>query len=309
MSCSRVALEWRLRLSPYLQHTVASPAQLDGVGLHSGQTASISICPAKAGAGVVFVRTDVEGPASIVRARADGVCDTRLGTTIGNAHGVTVSTIEHLMAAFAGLGIDNAIIELNGPEVPIMDGSAEPFVHAVDAAGRRQQQARRRYIEVLEEIKVIEGGKSAGLTPAESYEICFEIDFDSGAIGRQQIDLAVDESTFRSDLSDSRTFGFLQEVDALRAAGLARGGSLDNVIVVDGDNVLNGGGLRSTDEFVRHKALDALGDLFLLGAPVIGRYHGVCSGHGLNNALARRLAATPHAWRWSSARQRLSRAG
>jgi len=295
-------------LSPYFQHTLASPAHLSGYGIHTGQAVDVTIRPAPADAGVSFVRTDVEGPGRVVPACGDAVCQTRLGTVIGNAAGATVSTVEHLMAALSGLAIDNAIVELDGPEVPIMDGSAVPFLDALDKAGRRRQEARRRHIEILETIEVTEDDKRAALIPADRFEVAFEILFDSPAIGRQHLDLAVDEAVFRRELADCRTFGFLHEVEALRAAGLARGGTLDNVVVIEGDSVINDGGLRRPQEFVRHKAVDAIGDLYLLGAPIIGRYEGRYSGHGLNNALARALMATPNAWRYSFARQQLAAA-
>jgi UDP-3-O-[3-hydroxymyristoyl] N-acetylglucosamine deacetylase len=215
---------------------------------------------------------------------------------------VTVSTVEHLMATLAGLEVDNLVIELNGPEVPIMDGSCEPFLAIIDRAGRRPQAAHRRHIEILERIEVGERGRSASLLPADGFEVAFEIVFDSAAIGRQRVDITVDETVFRRDLAASRTFGFLHEVEALRAAGLARGGSLETVVVIEGDEVLNPEGLRRPDEFVRHKMLDAIGDLYLLGAPLLGRYEGVCAGHELNNALVRALLAAPKSWRFASPR-------
>jgi UDP-3-O-[3-hydroxymyristoyl] N-acetylglucosamine deacetylase len=236
------------------------------------------------------------------------VVDTRLGTVIANDAGVRVSTIEHLMAAFCGLGIDNAVVSLDGPEAPIMDGSCEPFVRLLDRAGRRPQQALRRFIEILEPIVVADGEKRASLRPADAFEVSFEIAFETSAIGRQSIEAALDEEVFRREFADCRTFGFLHEVDALRAAGLARGGTLDNVVVIDGGAVLNPMGLRRADEFVRHKALDAIGDLYLLGAPLIGRYEGLYSGHSLNNALARAVLAAPWAWRMGAGSADLARA-
>jgi UDP-3-O-[3-hydroxymyristoyl] N-acetylglucosamine deacetylase len=268
----------------------------------------VTLRPAAADAGVRFLRTDVKDRDPAVPARAEAVCQTRLGTVIGNGDGVSVSTIEHLMAAFCGLGVDNVLVEIDGPEVPIMDGSCRAFVEAIDDAGRRAQAARRRYIEILEPIVVTEDDKSARLLPAEGFEVAFEIAFDSIVIGRQSLDMVVDELRFREDLAPCRTFGFLHEVEALRLAGLARGGSLDNVLVIEGDKVLNPDGLRRFDEFVRHKALDAVGDLYLLGAPLMGRYEGRYSGHGLNNALARAVMASPQSWRFSSPQQELAQA-
>jgi UDP-3-O-[3-hydroxymyristoyl] N-acetylglucosamine deacetylase len=252
--------------------------------------------PAASGAGISFIRTDLAGD-NRVPARAEAVTRTQLGTVVGNAAGVEVSTIEHLMSAFAALGVDNAVVELDGPELPIMDGSAGPFVRLIDQAGLKRQDAPRRYIEILEPIEVVDGDKSVALVPADQFEMAFEIDFKSSAIGAQRIDIVLDEAAFRDGVAESRTFGFLHEVEALRKAGLARGGSMDNCLVIDGDELMNPEGLRSADEFVRHKALDALGDLYLLGAPIIGRFEGVFAGHTLNNALARALLARPEAWR------------
>ena len=280
------------------QRTLAAPTIFAGVGVHTGEHVRVSLRPASANAGIVFVRTDLSGD-NRLPARGDLVVQTRLGTVLGNAAGATVSTVEHLMAAFAALGVDNAVVELDGPEMPIMDGSAQPFIELIDRVGLRTQDAARRYIEILEPIAVIEDDKAAMLLPAGGgFELSFEIEFDSGAIGRQKVDLEITEQSFRDELADCRTFGFAHEVEALRAAGLARGGSMDNCIVIEGERVLNPEGLRRPDEFVRHKALDAVGDLYLLGAPLIGRFEGVKAGHGLNNAVVRALMAKPTAWRW-----------
>jgi UDP-3-O-[3-hydroxymyristoyl] N-acetylglucosamine deacetylase len=279
------------------QHTLAGPAIFAGLGVHTGEHVRVAIRPAAADAGVVFVRTDVKDRDNRVAVSGEGVIRTELGTVIGNAAGVTVSTIEHLMAAMAALGVDNAVVELDGPEVPIMDGSAEPFVQILDRAGRRRQDTPRRYIEITDRIEVIDGDKWATLTPSDRFEVAFEIAFDSAAIGRQRVDVVADEAGFRKELSNCRTFGFLKDVEALRAKGLARGGSMDNAVVLDGDRVLNPEGLRRPDEFVRHKALDAVGDLYVLGMPIVGRFEGVLAGHGLNNLLVRQLLAQPQAWR------------
>ena len=295
-------------LSPYLQHTLGAPAVFAGVGIHTGAHVRVAVRPAAAGAGITFIRVDVDDLDRVVPARAETVCNTRLGTVIGNADGVTVSTVEHLMAAFCALGVDNAVVELDGPEVPIMDGSAQPFIELLDRAGRRRQEAPREYIEILEAVEVIEGDKRATLSPSDRFEVAFEILFDTRAIGRQRVDLAVDEEVFRAEIADARTFGFLHEVDALRAAGLARGASLENVVVIDGDMVMNAEGLRRPDEFVRHKALDAVGDLYLLGAPLLGRFEGIYAGHALNNAVVRALLARPGAWRLTLPRPQLAEA-
>jgi UDP-3-O-[3-hydroxymyristoyl] N-acetylglucosamine deacetylase len=210
---------------------------------------------------------------------------------------VTVSTIEHLMAAFAALEVDNAVVEIDGPEVPIMDGSALPFVQLIDRAGRRVQDAPRRFIEILKPVVVVDGDKRAAAAPAPTLEVDFEIAFASAAIGRQRVSLEVTETSFRKELAAARTFGFIQDVEALRAMGLARGGGLENAVVIDGDRILNPEGLRFADEFVRHKALDAIGDLYVLGAPMLGRFEGRYAGHALNNRLVRALKADTSAWR------------
>jgi UDP-3-O-[3-hydroxymyristoyl] N-acetylglucosamine deacetylase len=283
-------------LSLSYQHTLAGPAICAGVGLHSGQRVRVSIRPAPAGSGIVFVRTDLTGDNSVT-ATAEAVTQTRLCTVITNASGVSVATIEHLMAALAALDVDNAIVELDGPEVPIMDGSALPFVQLLDRAGRRPQEAVRQYIEILDTVEVIEGDKIARLSPSDRFEVAFEIAFPTPVIGRQRVDLTVSETSFRRELADCRTFGFLQDVNALRAAGLARGGSLENAVVIDGDRLLNPEGLRRPDEFVRHKALDAVGDLYVLGAPILGRFEGIYAGHALNNLVVRALLDQPRAYR------------
>ena len=279
------------------QHTVAQPVLFAGVGVHTGEYVKAAVRPAAADAGVVFIRTDVTDRDNRIACAPDTVVKTQLGTVIGNEAGVTVATIEHLMAALVMSGIDNAEVELDGPEMPIMDGSAWPFLKILDRAGRRPQGAPRRFIEILEPVEVTDGDKRAALKPALSFEVAFAIEFPTAVIGRQEIDMAVDETAFRRELADCRTFGFLHEVEALRAMGLARGGSLDNCVVIDGDRILNPEGLRRADEFVRHKALDAIGDLYVLGFPVLGRFEGELAGHHINNQLVRALMERPQASR------------
>ncbi|HEX2800616.1 MAG TPA: UDP-3-O-acyl-N-acetylglucosamine deacetylase [Phenylobacterium sp.] len=279
------------------QHTVRTPVLFAGVGVHTGAYTRVAIRPAGPETGIAFVRTDVTDRDNLVPVSPQSVCKTQLGTVITNAAGVTVATIEHLMAALVMLGVDNAVVEVDGPEMPIMDGSAADFVKLLERAGKRTQGAARRFIEILETVEVIDGDKRATLKPAMRFEVAFEIQFPTAVIGRQSVDLPMDEMTFRRELADCRTFGFLHEVEALRAMGLARGGSMENAVVIEGDRVLNPEGLRRPDEFVRHKALDAIGDLFVLGAPILGRFEGVLAGHGINNQLVRALAARPHAWR------------
>jgi UDP-3-O-[3-hydroxymyristoyl] N-acetylglucosamine deacetylase len=282
----------------YFQHTVKTSAILAGVGVHTGERVRLVIRPAAADHGIVFVRTDIIDRDNRVPVSPEAVVKTQLGTVIANEAGVTVATIEHLMAALSALEVDNAVVELDGPEVPIMDGSALPFVTLLDRAGRRWQDAPRRFIEVLETVEVVDGDKRAAMTPSPRFVMDFEISFPSAAIGRQRVIVDVTEQSFRRELADCRTFGFLHEVEALRAMGLARGGDLTNAVVIEGDRVLNEDGLRRPDEFVRHKALDAVGDLYVLGAPVLGRFTGVKAGHDMNNRLVRALAARPAAWTW-----------
>jgi UDP-3-O-[3-hydroxymyristoyl] N-acetylglucosamine deacetylase len=279
------------------EYTPAGPAICAGVGVHTGERVRLVIRPAPAGHGIVFQRTDIKDRENRVPVSGEAVVQTRLGTVIANAAGVTVSTIEHLMAALSALAIDNALIELDGPEVPILDGSAIQFIQLLDRAGFRRQEKPRRWIEVLEPVIVTEGDKSAALFPCDRFEMFFEIEFDTDVIGRQSVDVVITEDSFRTELAAARTFGFVEEVEALRAAGLARGGSLENVVVIDGGRVLNPEGLRFPDEFVRHKALDAVGDLYVLGAPLLARFEGRKAGHSLNNAVVRALLARPQAWR------------
>ena len=286
-----------MSLSAYHQHTVAGPVIFAGVGVHTGAHVRVAVRPAAADAGISFVRTDLKDIDNTICVSAEAVGQTRLGTVINNAAGATVSTIEHLMAAFCALGIDNVVVELDGPEVPILDGSAEVFIQFLDRAGRRRQEASRRYIEVLEPVEVVDGDKRAVLLPSDRFEVAFEIVFDSAPIGRQRVDFEITEESFRKELADCRTFGFLKDVEALRAAGLARGASMENAVVLDGDRVLNPEGLRRPDEFVRHKALDAVGDLYVAGLPLLARFEGLYAGHGLNNLLVRALMARPQAWR------------
>ncbi|WP_125256492.1 UDP-3-O-acyl-N-acetylglucosamine deacetylase [Brevundimonas fluminis] len=279
------------------EKTLVGPAIIAGVGVHTGRRVRLAVRPAPTGTGIVFVRTDVSDADNRIPVSGEAVVDARLNTMIANGAGTTLSTIEHLMAAFAALGVSNAIVEVDGPELPILDGSALPFVQLLDRAGFRRQPRAVRYVEILEPVRVEDGDKSAVLLPCDRYEMRFEIDFPSKVIGNQVVDFVVDEETFRREIMAARTFGFAHEVEALRQAGLARGGSLENAVVIDGDQILNPGGLRMDREFVKHKALDAIGDLYVLGAPLLGRYEGVKAGHAINNKLVRALLAAPHAWR------------
>lgn len=256
----------------------------------------MTLLPADVGTGIVFRRTDIAGDEGIIAASWKNVVDTRMATTIGNEGGAKISTIEHLMAALAGCGVDNAIVEINGPEVPVMDGSAAPFVFLVECAGLRHQDAPRRAIRIDRPITVGDNQKSLTLSPEETFSVSFEIDFDSSVVAQQRLSLKLVNGTFKTDIARARTFGFAHEVDALREAGLAQGGSLDNAVVISDGAVLNGDGLRYDDEFVRHKILDCVGDLYLAGAPIIGSVEAVRSGHTLNNRLLVELFTQDDAW-------------
>ncbi|MHC8508561.1 MAG: UDP-3-O-acyl-N-acetylglucosamine deacetylase [Rhodospirillales bacterium] len=283
------------------QRTLSAPVSVSGVGVHSGRAAKVSLTPAPADSGITFRRTDLPG-APVVPARYDCVADTRMCTVLENETGARVATVEHLMAALAGCGVDNCEIHIDGPEIPIMDGSAQAFVSAIAGAGVTAQSAPRRVIRILEEVSAAEGDASASIAPAESFRVDVEIAYDNDIIGCQRVSLGIVNGAFCKELSDARTYGFLHEVDALRAAGLARGGSLENAIVIDGETVMNAEGLRRADEFVRHKALDAVGDLYLAGAQIIGAFTGRRSGHAVNNKLLRALFARPEAWAYDTLR-------
>ena len=283
------------------QQTLKNSIGCSGTGLHSGATVAMTLHPAPADTGIVFRRTDRDGLGMEVQAHVDNVVDARLGTTIGDAQGRTLSTIEHLMAALCGAGIDNAVVDVEGPEVPVMDGSAAPFMFLIECAGIVQQAPPRRYIEILKPIHVDGGDRTASLHPDTIFSLDFEIDFNSAAIGNQSMSVQLVNGTFKGEISRARTFGFAQEVDQLRKMGLARGGSLDNAVVVGDGIVLNEEGLRYHDEFVRHKILDSVGDLYLAGAPLHARFAGYRSGHALNHDLLRALFADPTAWRYTTA--------
>ena len=278
------------------QQTLKNSIYCSGTGLHSGAKVAMSLHPAAPDTGILFRRSDIEGETALIPGRYNLVSDTRLCTTLTNEAGVSVSTVEHLMAALAGCGVDNAIVEINGPELPIMDGSSEPFVFLIDCAGVVAQDAARKAIRILKPVGIAEGASSARIEPWAGSSINIELDFETKVIGRQSLFVDMLANGFREDLSRARTFGFLHEVEALQAAGLARGGSMENAVVISGDTVLNEGGLRFENECVRHKALDCVGDLYLAGAVLIGHFHGVRPGHGINNKLLRALLADETAW-------------
>ena len=256
----------------------------------------MTIRPAREDNGIVFIRTDITEGDNIIPALWNHVVDTQLCTVIGNQNGATVGTIEHLMAAMRGCGIDNAVVELDGAEVPIMDGSAIMFVEMIDEVGTVAQALPRRMIRVLKDVSVEHEGKTVRLTPSDGSIFGGEIDFDHPEIGRQCFETQLVNGDFRHDIAGARTFGFLHEVEYMRAQGLALGGSLDNAILLDQESVLNPGGLRHEDEFIRHKLLDAIGDLYLAGGQILGAYDGHKAGHAINNAILHALFADEKNW-------------
>ena len=289
-----------------MQRTLRHPIRLTGIGLHSGKASTLHILPAYGGHGVVFERIDVTQKNNQVAARWDRVADTTLNTTLANADGVQVSTVEHLMAALAGCAIQNALIRVDGPEVPVFDGSARPFVRAILEAGVVVQDDPLRMLRVAEPVRVEQGDAFAEILPSDKLEIEFTIDFADSAIGRQTLRQNFANGVFVREFCDCRTFCRKSDIDAMRNHGLALGGSLDNAVVVDGDVVLNPEGFRRADECVRHKMLDALGDLALSGAPVLGHYRGYKAGHALTNQLLRKLFADASTHEWTTVCETLS---
>ncbi|HRO14811.1 MAG TPA: UDP-3-O-acyl-N-acetylglucosamine deacetylase [Paracoccus sp. (in: a-proteobacteria)] len=294
-----------------MQATLATTASFRGAGLHSGQAARLAIHPAPAGKGIMFRRIDLGG--ALIPARWDNVEPSRLCTRLRGQDGATVDTVEHVMAALAGTGVHNALVDIDGPEVPILDGSSAPFVQGILDAGLRLQAEPLCAIRVLRPVEVQEGAGFARLSPADHLEIDFSIDFADAAIGHQEKTLDMANGAFLRELMDSRTFCRQADVEAMRANGLALGGTYFNAVVVDGERVLSPGGLRHRDEPVRHKMLDALGDLTLAGAPLLARYTGNRAGHAMTNRLLRALFAADDAWEWTvcsaAQRQRLPGAG
>jgi len=284
-----------------MRRTLRTAAEFRGIGLHTGAPVTATIRPAEAGAGLRFRRVDLAGADAWLEARHDAVTDTRLCTRIGDPAGASVGTVEHMMAALAGLGVHDATVEIDGPEAPVMDGSSAVFAARLAQIGFAEQDLPLCAIRIEKPVEVVDGDRVARLLPAERFEMAFEISFADPAIGDQALELDLSGDSFQRELAECRTFGHLAEVDQLRKLGLGRGGGLDNTIVVDRGRVLNPGGLRRPDEFVRHKMLDAVGDLALAGAPIIGRYEGVRAGHEMTNRLLRALFATPAAFSWAEA--------
>jgi UDP-3-O-[3-hydroxymyristoyl] N-acetylglucosamine deacetylase len=281
-----------------LQTTLRRRATISGKGVHSGSPVTLTLNPAEADSGIVFVRTGVNGdPRRELQATARAVTATQLATVLGDESGVFVSTVEHVMAALCGLGVDNCIVEIDGPEAPIMDGSAAPFVAAIDEAGVVTLPAARRYFKVLKPVRVVRDGAWGEIRPHDrGFRVGAEIDFDHPLIGRQSFTVDVEPGIFRREIARARTFGFLRDVAKLWSAGYALGASMENTVVLTDERVLNPEGLRFADEFVRHKVLDAIGDLALAGAPILGAYHSVRGGHKLNHAVLAALLADTTAW-------------
>lgn len=284
------------------QQTLASTAICAGIGVHSGARARLTLKPMPVNFGIVFQRVDVDPAIGRIEARGDLVHDVTLGTKLRNEHGTTLSTVEHLLSAIYGLGVDNLLIEVDGPEIPIMDGSAELFADLILQTGLRQQELPCNFIRILKPLAVRDGPKSASLLPVDDYGFYLDatIDFVAGAIGRQRKMIELNEASFVREIAFARTFGMMADLRQLHAMGLGQGASLENAIAVEDDKILNPEGLRAKDEFVRHKLLDAIGDLALIGAPVIGRYVSEQPGHSINNLLVRELLANRDAWKMVS---------
>ncbi len=280
------------------QTTLCVDAAVMGIGVHSGLPATLTLHPADAGTGIVFLRTGLEGrPDREIRADVRSVTATEFATVLGDPSGPLCSTAEHVLAALSGLGVDNAVVEIDGPEVPIMDGSAEPFVNAIDQAGIVTLAAPRRFIQVLKPVRVVKDASVGELRPySRGFRVEVEIDFDNPLIGRQALSLDIEPDSFRRELARARTFGFMRDVSKLWSAGYALGATFENTLVVTDNRILNQDGLRYSDEFVRHKALDAVGDLALAGAPLLGAYRSVRGGHKLNHAVLSALMADRTAW-------------
>lgn len=285
------------------QTTLRSAVSCRGIGLHGGMPVGLALRPAAAGSGIVFLRVDGGFARTPIPARHDHVVGTTMCTTLGLEGGPSVATVEHVMAALAGLGVDNALVEVDGAEVPVMDGSALPFVDLIERAGVVSLEAPRRVLRVLKPVTVGHGARSVTVVPSDAFTVSITIAYDGPPIARQSASFRVGPELFKREIAPARTYGFLEEIESLRARGLALGGSLDNAIVVSGATVLNEGGLRFPDEFVRHKILDGIGDLALCGAPILGHFHGEASGHALNQALLRAVFDDPSAYLFEIARE------
>lgn len=277
------------------QHTIARPISISGIGLHSGKTINMTLRPADAGTGIVFYRSDVQGQVAIEAISAN-VVDTRLATVLGK-NGLTISTVEHLLASLSALGIDNLRIDIDGPEVPVLDGSARRFVDELSVAGLHRLQRRRKILVIKQALSISDGDKWIHLLPSRFFRITCDIDFNHPCISAQNRSVKVTSETFKKEIASARTFGFLKEVEYLKANGLARGGSLDNAVVIGDDRILNPEGLRYSDEFVRHKILDAIGDFSLLGYSIRGHIKANKPGHDINHRMVEKLLAAPECWK------------
>ncbi|HOW57616.1 MAG TPA: UDP-3-O-acyl-N-acetylglucosamine deacetylase [Smithellaceae bacterium] len=278
----------------HLQRTLKKKINCSSVGLHSGRKVNMQIKPAPVDTGVIFIRKDLPDATPVI-AHFNNVCDTTLATSLGT-NGVTVATVEHVLSAFCGMGVDNAIVELDSFEIPIMDGSALPFVNFLKEVGTHSQGKIKKMLVIKKPVSVSEGDGNATLLPADEFKITYDIDFKHPAISRQSYTMKFSDEKYENEICAARTFGFLAEVEYMQARGLALGGSLKNAIVLDDKKVINKEGLRFTDEFVRHKILDAIGDLFLLGMPIIGHFVAYKSGHRLNNRLLKELMLREECW-------------
>ncbi len=276
----------------HCEGTLRQAVPASGIGLHSGTPVNIRLLPAPSGTGIQFRRTDLEG--FVVEANSANIAKVSYATSLMKK-GVFISTTEHLLSALIGLGVDNVVVEIDNLEVPILDGSGQPFVEMIEAAGRKSQQRARRYLKILAPLEMNEGGKFIGVYPADSYRVSYEINFPHPAIGKQEFELEITPESYRNELAPARTFGFLADVEAMRRQGLIRGGSMENAVVLSPDGVVNGE-LRFADEFVRHKTLDLIGDLALLGHPLLGYVRANRAGHALHTALVKKLLSDPSRW-------------
>ena len=285
-----------------MQVSLLKPVSCYGIGVHSGKVTQLTLRPAKANTGIVFVRTDVREEINFVQATYQNVSETYLSTTIKNEHNVQVSTIEHLMAALWGCGIDNVVAEIDGPEIPIMDGSSKAFVFMIECAGKKLQNAPKRYLQILKTVKVSHKDSELVCTPANSMSVNLTVDYSSKVIGKQSLAFSNSES-FKDNIADARTFGFVGELEYLKSKGLALGASLDNAIGIDQDTIMNQDGLRYADEFVRHKLLDLFGDLYNSSANVVGEIIGYKTSHALNNELLQQIFSDKTSYKWVSAEE------
>ncbi len=283
-----------------MQLTILNSVSCYGVGVHSGRIIQLTLKPAKKNTGIIFIRNDISPEINSIQTGYFNVSDTTLSTTIQNEHKISVSTVEHLLAAFWGCGIDNLIVEIDGPEVPIMDGSSKPFIFMIEYAGKLLQNAPKKYLKILKEVRVNHKDCELICSPSDRMIVDLTIDFASKAIGKQNLVFSEKES-FKNNIADARTFGFVHELEYLKSKGLARGASLDNAVGIDQDIIMNHEGLRYQDEFVRHKLLDLFGDLYTTGAHMIANIHGYKTSHSLNNELLRRIFSDSSSYQWVGA--------